>query len=212
MKHPLRDWRKLGECQVIQHSPGGSWYVDVKVNSEGLLALIDNTNKCVHLLTKKGTLVRSIGKGVHGGLLYGVAFDPKGDVWMTDWLNNKLVKLSQDGQILQTIHHASGDSDRFIRPLAVSVSPDGLICICDSGNRRVTVHDEEGTYLYSFGFEGPQQLAWPYDMAFGSDGLAYVTDIGNNTVSVWSKEGTFKRVLSPSMPQLTLLLLVTTIC
>ena len=81
MKHPPRDWRKLGKCQkVIQHSPGGALYRAIAVNSDGLLAVTDGRNRCVHLLTNDGTLVRSIGKGMLGGLLYGVSFDLKGNV------------------------------------------------------------------------------------------------------------------------------------
>ena len=38
VRHPVRDWRKLGKCQkVIQHRPEGG----VAVNSEGLLAVTD---------------------------------------------------------------------------------------------------------------------------------------------------------------------------
>ena len=101
MKHPLRDWRKLGGCQkVIKHSPEGSKYIAVAVNSDGLLAVTDEVNKCIHLLTKEGVLVRSIGKGMLGGLLPGVVFDLKGNIWVTEWDNNKVVKLSQDGRLL----------------------------------------------------------------------------------------------------------------
>ena len=68
MKHPPRDWRKLGKCQkVIQHSPRGGAYVAIAVNSKGLLAVTDMWNSCVHLVTNDGTLVRSIGKGVLSG-------------------------------------------------------------------------------------------------------------------------------------------------
>ena len=42
VRHPLRDWRKLGKChKVIQHGPGGGEYVGVAVNSESLLAVTD---------------------------------------------------------------------------------------------------------------------------------------------------------------------------
>ena len=64
VKHPLRDWRQLGRCQkVIQHSPNCN-YDDIAVNTEGLLALADNA--CVRLLTKEGSLVRSIDGRVLG--------------------------------------------------------------------------------------------------------------------------------------------------
>ena len=171
-------------------------YRAVAVNSEGLLAVTDGPNYCVHLLTAEGILVRSIGEGVLGSLLFGVAFDLKGNVWMTDYSNNKLVKLSQNGQLLQTIHHTRRENDNFCQPSAISVSPEGLIYVCDSGNHRITVHDEEGKFLFAFGTEGsgPQQFSDPNDIAFGSDGLVYITDSGGNQrICVWSKEGTFKR-------------------
>ena len=199
MKPALRDWRKLGECQkVIKHSPVGGMYTAVAVNSEDLLAVTDGVNRCVHLLTTEGAFVRSIGEGMLGSLLFGVAFDLKGNIWVTDYIKNKLVKLSQSGQLLLTIHHTRSGSDRFHQPAGVSVSQEGLILmiyVCDSGNHRITVHDEEGKFLFAFGAEGsgPQRFSDPYDIAFGSDGLLYVTDNGNNRVCVWSKEGTFKR-------------------
>ena len=200
MKHPLRDWRKLGECQkVIQHSPEGGRFKAVAMNSEGLLAVTDGVGKCVHLLTKEGALVRSIGKGVLGSVLCGVEFDLKGNVWVTDHVNNKVVKLSQDGRLLQTIHHANSGSDCFRRPRGVSVSPESLIYICDSDNHRVTVHEDGGKFLFAFGSKrsGPGCFDFPRDIAFGSDSLVYVSDDGNRGVSVWSKEGTFKRAFQP---------------
>ena len=196
MKHPPRDWRKLGKCQkVIRHSPGGGRYCAITVNSEGLLAVTDVENRCVHLLTNNGTLVRSIGKGVLSSHLFGVSFDLKGNVWVTAWDNNKVVKLSQDGRLLQTIHHASSESDCFSSPSEVYVSAEGLIYICDSCNYRVTVHDEDSKFLFAFGSKGsgPGCFDGPVDIAFGSDGLVYVVDERNKRVSVWSKEGYFRR-------------------
>ena len=174
------------------------------VNSEGLLAVTDEVNDCVHLLTKDGALVRSIGKGVlgddlFGGWLPGVIFDLKGNVSVTDRNNNKVVKLSQDGRILQTICHAGSESDGLSNPRSVSVSPESLIYVCDQGNHRVTVHDEDGTFLFTFGSKGsgPGCFDACPDITFGSDGLVYVTDPGNRRVCVWSKNGTFKRAFQP---------------
>ena len=164
------------------------------VNSEGLLAVTDGRNRCVHLLSKDGALVRSIGKGVLGSLLPGVAFDGKGNVWVTEWDNHPVRKLSQDGRLLQTIHCVGSDNDHFNHPMGVSVSPEGLIYICDFNN-RVTVHDEEGKFLFTFGSKGsgPGCFDRPHDITFGSDDLVYVTEDGSTRVCVWSEEGTFKR-------------------
>ena len=199
MKHPLRDWRKLRKCQkVIKHSPEGGRYKALAVNSQGLLAVTDGMNNCVHLLTSNGKLMRSIGKGKLGNILPGVAFDLKGNVLVTDYSNNRVVKLSQDDQLLQTIRHAGSESDCFSRPMGVSVSTDGLIYICDSDNRRVTVHIDEGKFLYTFVSEGsgPQRFIKSFDVAFGSDGLVYVNG-GDKGVCVYSKVASFERDLKP---------------
>ena len=164
------------------------------MSSEGLLAVTD-WGKCVHLLTRDGTLVRSIGEGVLGGWLFGLAFDLKGNLWVTDSVNRRIVKMSQDGRLLQTILHASSKGDPFSHPLGVTVSQEGLIYISDSHSHRVTVHDEEGKFLFVFGTvgSGPGCFDGPRDITFGSDGLVYVTDDVNNRVCVWSKKGSFKR-------------------
>ena len=196
VRHPLRDWRKLDKCQnVIQHTPGGGSYYGVEVNRDGLLAVTDEWNTCIHLLRIDGALVRSIGEGVLGDVLGGITFDLKWNVWVADMGNNKVLKLSQDGRLLQTIDHASRKSDHLHCPDGVSVSPEGLIYICDGGNHRVTVHDEEGMFLFAFGSEGsgPGCFDGPWDVTFGSDGLVYVTDSANNRVCVWSKDGSFQR-------------------
>ena len=165
------------------------------MNSEGLIALTDQRKKCVHLLRKESALVRSIGEGMLGGGLNGIAFDLKGNVWVTDMISNKVLKLSQDGRLLQTIDHAGSKSDHFNYPAGVSVSPEGLIYICDNGNHRVTIHDEEGKFQFAVGSQGsgPGCFDKPRDVTFGSDGLVYVTDVRNRRVCVWSKEGTFQR-------------------
>ena len=165
------------------------------MNNEGLLAVTDGETRCVHLLGKDGALVRSIGKGVLFGWLDGVAFDLKGNVWVTEWYNHQVMKLSQDGQLLQTIHCVGSDNDHFNHPAGVSVNTEGLIYICDGDNHRVTVHDEEGKFLFSFGSKGsgPGCFDRPLDLTFGSGGLMYVNDVDNKKVCVWLKEGTFKR-------------------
>ena len=196
VRSPPRDWRKLGKCQnVIQHCPGGGGYYGVAVNREVVLAVTDDWNQCIHLLTKEGALVRSIGKGRLGSDLGGITFDLKGNVWVADKGNKIVLKLSQDGQLLQTIDHAGSKRDHFNCPRGVSVSPEGLVYIYDGGSQRVTVHNDEGMFRFAFGSNGsgPGCFDGPWDVTFGSDGLVYVSDRWNGRVCVWSKEGSFQR-------------------
>ena len=183
-------------CQkVIKHSPGGGAYGGVAVNSEGLLAVTDDESECVHLIAKDGTLVRSIGKGELADVLSDVAFDLKGDIWVTDHKSRKAIKLSQDGRLVQTTRCVSSESDLLCSPFGITFSPEGLVYICDSDNHRITVHDKDGKFLFSFGSKGsgPGSFNGPRHVAFGSDGLVYVTDAGNNRVCVWSKQCTYVR-------------------
>ena len=199
-KHPVRDWKTLGKCQkVIKHSLKGGQYGVVAVNSEGLLAVTDRMNGCVHIFTKDGGLVKSTGKGVLGGLVSDVAFDLNGNIWVSDWGSSTVIQVSHQVQLLRTICQAG--NERFCHP-CVSVSPEGLIYICDYDNHRVTVHDADGNFLFAFGTRGsgPGCLDKPRDIAFGSDDFLYVSDNGNKCVSVWSKDGTFKRDFKPKYP------------
>ena len=115
---------------------------------------------------------------------------------MTDRSRCEVLKLSQDGQRLQTVDHVmTSEINHFKHPSGVSVSPEGLMYICDSGNCHIIVHDEEGKFQFAFGSKGsgPGCFDGPSDVTFGSDGLVYVTDEGNERVCVWYKEGTFQR-------------------
>ena len=184
------------------------------VNSEGLLAVTDGEKCCVHLLTNKGALVRSIGEGLFGGGLFGVAFDLKKNIWVTDYGNNRLVKLSQSDQLLQTIYHTHSDMDPMYQPSGVSVSQEGLMYVCDSGKHRITVHDEEGKFLFAFGAKGsgPQQFSDPNDIVFGSDGLVMLLIIRIIEFLCCLRKALLRGVSRPNVPQPALLLLVTTTC
>ena len=197
VRHPPRDWRKLDECQkVIRHRPQGGAYFAVAVNREGFLAVTEGGNGYIHLLTQDNKLVRSVGEGVLGGSLLGVAFDLKGNIWVADCGRNKAVKLFPNGRLLNAVYHTGSQKDYFRKPCSMAVSPEGLVYICDYDSHRVTVHDEEGQFLFAFGSKGNGlgRFDTPYDLAFGSDGFVYVTDEGNKRICVWSREGTFKRI------------------
>ena len=198
VKHAPRDWRQFGRCwKVIQHHPHTGWYWAVAVSSEGMIAVTDGASDCVHLLTKYGSLVRTIGKGLLSGGLFGVAFDLKGNIWTTSHHCNTVVKLSINGQLLQTINHAGSEGDHFSQLWGLSISPEGVMYITDLGNHRVTVYDETGKFLFAFGSKGsgPECFGVPRDIAVGADDLLYIIDgsYRRPRVCVWSKEGMFQR-------------------
>ena len=138
--------------------------------------------------------MRSIGKGVLGNNLGGIAVDLKGNVWVTDRNSCKIIKLSQDGQLLQAMQGIKSTNG----PIGVSVSPEGQIYVCEYDNHCVTIHDDEGKFQFAVGSQGsgPGCFGGPNGVTFGSDGLVYVTDEENSRICVWSKEGTFQKDFS----------------
>ena len=165
------------------------------MNSEGLLAVADDWNKCIYLFSKEGALLRLIEESRLSGYFGGIAFDLKQNVWVTSMSSCRVLQFTEDGQFLRAIGYAGSKHDHFNCPAGVSVSPEGLIYICDWNNHRVTIHDDKGKFQFAVGPKGsgPESFGRPRDVTFGSDGLVYITEIENRRACVWSKEGTFQR-------------------
>jgi DNA-binding beta-propeller fold protein YncE len=88
---------------------------------------------------------------------------------------------------------------RLRQPVGVAVSPEAEIFVTDSGNQRISVFDEQGTFLRAFGQQGdgPGELDRPMHLAFGPDGLLYVAEYINDRISVFRQDGTFVRHVKP---------------
>jgi len=88
---------------------------------------------------------------------------------------------------------------RLEQPVGVAVSPRGELFVTDSGNQRISVFDEQGTFLRAFGQagDGPGELDRPMHLAFGPDGLLYVAEYINDRISVFRQDGTFVRHVKP---------------
>jgi len=88
---------------------------------------------------------------------------------------------------------------RLQQPVGVAVSPSAELFVADSGNQRISVFDEEGTFLRAFGQQGdgPGELDRPMHLAFGPDGLLYVAEYINDRISVFRPDGSFVRHLKP---------------
>jgi|GEM_PF-3571622 len=95
---------------------------------------------------------------------------------------------------------AIGSKTRLREPVGVAVSRSDEVFVTDSGHQRITVFDDQGTFLRAFGEEGdgPGELDRPMHLGFGPDGLLYVAEYINDRISVFRPEGTFVRHLKPT--------------
>ena len=121
---------------------------------------------------QSGKFVREIGKGLYAwAFAHAVRVDKDDNIWVADWNNHRVQKLSSQGKFLTSIGsfgksekpegsfavtifgpYISGESekaghprtDQFNHPTDVAIDSDGDIYVCDWGNHRVCVFDPEG--------------------------------------------------------------------
>ncbi|MGI8486586.1 MAG: SMP-30/gluconolactonase/LRE family protein [Thermomicrobiales bacterium] len=134
----------------------------------------------------------------------GITTDANGLVYVADTWNHRIVvrdpqgtvvrELGQKGVITDTADSPDPnvDTGRFYGPRGVAVD-NGEIYVVDTGNERVQVFAQDGTFLRTFGGTGTGdgKLMEPTGIAFGPDGNVWVADSGNGRLSVFTKAGAF---------------------
>ena len=56
------------------------------------------------------------------------------------------------------------------------------IVVCDTGNKRVSVFEKDGTFLFSF---GQHHMKYPTGIVVDSFGTIIVSDWKKNTIELW---------------------------
>ena len=78
---------------------------------------------------------------------WGVAVNHLGEIYVSDWRNDRIQKFSSQGEyILKWGEHGSNEG-QFNRPAGLCVDGEGWIYVADWHNDRVQVFDAEGSYL-----------------------------------------------------------------
>ncbi|MCC6148337.1 MAG: glycosyltransferase family 39 protein [Anaerolineaceae bacterium] len=131
----------------------------------------------------------------------GVAAGPDGSIYVADSRNNRIQRLSPDGEVLNTwgsfADVAAGDAPggTFNEPWGVAVSPDGSVYVADTWNHRIQKFSASGEFVKMWGYFGqgetPEAFWGPRDVAVNAQGEVFVTDTGNKRVAVFNADGKF---------------------
>jgi uncharacterized protein (TIGR03663 family) len=220
---PLRDRfrfcvRRDVLAQVWNASAGPIDYVPELAGVESELP--DYTG--LEQLTAADTVINELGASGSFNSPHGMALDAGGNVYVADTANHRIVKLSPDGQVVDTWDStwwrgleswkpgcldandrslALGDGE-FCEPWGVTVGPDGKVYVADTWNHRVQVFTPDGAFVGKFGTfgqsgssiaSGPTLFYGPRDVAVDDGGNILVSDTGNKRIQVFGPDLTHRQ-------------------
>ena len=136
----------------------------------------------------------------------GLALDPQGNLFVTDTGNNRIRKVSPNGQVTTvagdgTAGYADGPAvqARFNGPIGIAVDAHGNIYVADSYNDRIRMISSDGQVStvagagnpgYADGDRGAALFDTPCGVSVTSDGTIIVADTGNDRLRKISPQGT----------------------
>jgi len=124
-----------------------------------------------------------------------ISVGPKGDVYLVDGVNNRVLVLNSRGKIKFSFGKQGTGPGEFKHPLGIDISDESKVFIADSGNHRIQVFDLKGNFLRMFAVTaGPQEKpSDPVDvLASPFKDYVYVSDNDNHKIKVYDQSGNFQ--------------------
>jgi DNA-binding beta-propeller fold protein YncE len=134
------------------------------------------------------------GPGPVGPAPSNVAVDDEGDVYVTDYAGDRVLKFSPDGAVLGEWGGHGAGPGQFSGPFGVTLDQRNAIYVVDQLNGRIQKFSPEGVFLAAWGGAGAAggQLRTPFGAASVPRGV-YVADFGNDRVLLFAHDGRLVR-------------------
>lgn len=177
------------------------------IDSTGNLYVADTGNNRIRKVTPQGAVTTIAGDGTAGyadgpaaqarfnGPI-GVAVDADDNVFVSDTYNDRVRKISPDGQVSTiagagTPGYADGDrnSSLFDTPCGIIATTDGALIVADTGNDRLRKIAPDGNVTtVSVSING-EELSNPVGLALTHDKFLYITEFDRSRVIQIAPDG-----------------------
>lgn len=173
-----------------------------------ILVTQDNFHN-VRVMTPTGGDAGTVGSGPGSApgqlnLPRDAATDSAGNIYVADYLNDRVVKFTAGGVPLGGWGSKGTAAGQFNRPYGVAVDEADVVYVADSNNNRVQKFDRDGVFLGSMGVpgNGPGQLTQLRRVAVGagSNPAVYGADLWGYRVERFTASGTPDQVYGGTAP------------
>jgi DNA-binding beta-propeller fold protein YncE len=133
--------------------------------------------------SREGKLLQTIGKnGVAGEPSQGLFTQPtaaitnaKGEIFVAEGhdgnIANRISKFTPDGRFIKTIITEGSGLGRVRIPHCLAFDSKGRLFVCDRGNNRISIFDQDGTFIAAW-----KQFGRPSGIFITKDDTMFVTD------------------------------------
>jgi len=189
----------------------------IAVGEGGILYVADTHNNLIRKIGADGTVTTIAGSvsaaptsakdtAVRFDNPSGIAVDKKGNVFVTDWAKDRILKISPNGKVIilagtgePGAKDGAGTSASFYLPEGIAVDASGTLYVADAYNNRIRkISTNAMVTTLVRGKAVPQQgrsrrdtaaLSHPYGITIDQSGNIYVADPGNNKIRKITPEG-----------------------
>jgi hypothetical protein len=230
---------KWGQFGVAEGEFIGPWAVATDLS--GNVYVADSQNNRIQKFSSTGSFQRMWGWGVDDGsnafqtctsgcqgglagsgdgqfdLTYGVATDSSGNVYASDYNNNRIEKFSSTGSFLAKWGSLGAAAGQFQEIRAIATDSSDNVYAADVGNYRIQKFSSAGAFQRAWGYgvidgdvdsfqictggceagfygSGDGQLSGSTGIAADSSGNVYVSDNDTHRIQVFSSTGSFERM------------------
>jgi ABC-type Fe3+ transport system permease subunit/DNA-binding beta-propeller fold protein YncE len=174
----------------------------IDIASDGTVYVVDKTGR-VQQFTPDGKYLNGFKMPqTESGKPVGISFGPDGNLYVADTHYYRVMVMSPKGEVIRQWGKFGREDGCFIYPTDVEFSGDGRIFVSEyGGNDRISVFDEQGNFLYTFGSSGSGQgqLSRPSALCVDkSRNRLYVADACNHRIAVYDFDGNLKEYFGTS--------------